>query len=828
MARVLQIKPPQVPKSEEYNFKIRKPVEAAQSEFEKLVDRKLTIINQKILEYAKKRVETAQKAVAAPDFHQSDFIFDMNPLVKAMKTGIDFQKDQIVDATKNYSLPIKANIAINFNLGGYEQQILSVLQKRAVFLADKIEEVTLSNAYDVIGKGIEQGLPFSEISINLQNSLGMDGTRASKIARTETNWALNDGTRVYMQHIGISQYKISLAANACEECMQYKDEVFDVETSDVLPIHPNCRCTIISVIPDAWLQDPDNSDNTSMEVIDQKITNLKTEYLDKQSGVGVNNYFENKTNSRLNYISSHLTGEEQKQAMQNLLQQTDPSDKYYSAAQTMAKLLGVGKSYTSTSKILSQGEINEAIAKAMHEKVKESEVQKTLIKEITNIVQKSIVLPKDGVNGKDGINGLNGKDGKNGVNGKDGVNGLNGLTPRKGIDYLTDIDIANLVEETLKKMPLPKEYTPEDMRNALEALEEDERLDINSIKGFKEAWLREAKNIQLLISSKAVWGNITGDITTQADLIAYINSQAGGGNKIDINGNNSAITYFNFTPTTAPTYQRGRVWFDSSTDALSIYDAHSGTSIQVGKELVLDARNNTAATILNGSTVYISGATGQHPTIALAKADNIATCQVIGVATQDILVNGIGKVTVSGDVSDIDTSAFVDGVQVYLSATTAGQLTTTPPASPNFVVAVGVISYSNNNHGILSVRPQPVIANNDVLDSLQYAAPSQNAVKNYVNNTFVKNRVISSVAVNTNAGSVASTDYIYLASGTTAITLPTAVSNLNRYTIKNVGNNTVTINTTSSQTIDGSLTASLPVKYTSIDLISNGSNWNII
>jgi hypothetical protein len=87
---------------------------------------------------------------------------------------------------------------------------------------------------------------------------------------------------------------------------------------------------------------------------------------------------------------------------------------------------------------------------------------------------------------------------------------------------------------------------------------------------------------------------------------------------------------------------------------------------------------------------------------------------------------------------------------------------------------------------------------------------------------------INSISINTNAGSNQSTDYIYFASNTITITLPTAISNTNSYVIKNVGTGTITINTTSSQTIDGSLTALIKVQYLSLTLISDGANWNII
>lgn len=88
-------------------------------------------------------------------------------------------------------------------------------------------------------------------------------------------------------------------------------------------------------------------------------------------------------------------------------------------------------------------------------------------------------------------------------------------------------------------------------------------------------------------------------------------------------------------------------------------------------------------------------------------------------------------------------------------------------------------------------------------------------------------RSVSSVATATNAGSTSSTDYVYLVSGTTTITLPTAVGNTNRYTITNVGTNTVTVATTSAQTINGSASATLPIANMSLDFISDNANWHV-
>ena len=90
-------------------------------------------------------------------------------------------------------------------------------------------------------------------------------------------------------------------------------------------------------------------------------------------------------------------------------------------------------------------------------------------------------------------------------------------------------------------------------------------------------------------------------------------------------------------------------------------------------------------------------------------------------------------------------------------------------------------------------------------------------------------RSVNVVSTNTSAGSTSGTDYVYLVSGTTTITLPTAVGNTNLYTIKRVGTNTVSIATTSSQTIDGSASPiTINVQNVSLDFISDGTNWNII
>jgi len=91
-------------------------------------------------------------------------------------------------------------------------------------------------------------------------------------------------------------------------------------------------------------------------------------------------------------------------------------------------------------------------------------------------------------------------------------------------------------------------------------------------------------------------------------------------------------------------------------------------------------------------------------------------------------------------------------------------------------------------------------------------------------------RSIISFTGATSAGSAASTDYVYIGGSTGSInlTMPTAVSNTNRYTVKQNSTGTLTIITTSSQTIDGVTGFALNRQYQAVDLISNNANWIVV
>lgn len=171
--------------------------------------------------------------------------------------------------------------------------------------------------------------------------------------------------------------------------------------------------------------------------------------------------------------------------------------------------------------------------------------------------------------------------------------------------------------------------------------------------------------------------------------------------------NNPTVSdYTAYTPTTAPTYAEGRVFYDSAAHTLNYYNDNSQMSVNIGQEQIVRVRNQTGSTIPDGTVVYVNGATGNTPTVALAIATAFATSDIIGVTTTSIANNGFGYVTISGLVNGLDTSAFTEGQAVFLSPSVAGAYTATEPTSPNYSVQVGVVLRANPSNGTLLVAVQ--------------------------------------------------------------------------------------------------------------------------
>jgi hypothetical protein len=146
---------------------------------------------------------------------------------------------------------------------------------------------------------------------------------------------------------------------------------------------------------------------------------------------------------------------------------------------------------------------------------------------------------------------------------------------------------------------------------------------------------------------------------------------------------------------------------DTSIATTAFVQAGLAGGTAVAKNLEVYVRNQSGASIPAGSIVYISGATGNRPLITLSQANNDAnSAQTMGFTKTAIANNDFGYVIVRGELENIDTSALTEGVQLYLSPTTAGTWTTTKPSAPQHLVYVGIVMRAHPTLGTILVAVQ--------------------------------------------------------------------------------------------------------------------------
>jgi cytochrome c-type biogenesis protein CcmH/NrfF len=128
-----------------------------------------------------------------------------------------------------------------------------------------------------------------------------------------------------------------------------------------------------------------------------------------------------------------------------------------------------------------------------------------------------------------------------------------------------------------------------------------------------------------------------------------------------------------------------------------------GSVIQINQDSYIVGTNRSGATANPGEVFYIDGSTGQVADFKKAKADSATTMPAVAMALDTILDTNTGRFMTFGVGRDLDTNAFTEADKLYVSAATAGALTTTIPTHPNFEQRVGVVIRKHPNLGSIAV-----------------------------------------------------------------------------------------------------------------------------
>lgn len=163
-----------------------------------------------------------------------------------------------------------------------------------------------------------------------------------------------------------------------------------------------------------------------------------------------------------------------------------------------------------------------------------------------------------------------------------------------------------------------------------------------------------------------------------------------------------------------PVLASGEPGFDYTNNLMKIGDGINpwlSLSSTASSDIFVYAKNTTGSGLNKGQAVYIDGAIGSNPTLALAIASGETTSsKTIGILKQNLADNEFGYVVTEGLLEGIDTdAASAAGDPIWLSPTVPGGLIyglANKPYAPNHLVFIGYVLRKQQNNGKVYVKVQ--------------------------------------------------------------------------------------------------------------------------
>ena len=323
-------------------------------------------------------------------------------------------------------------------------------------------------------------------------------------------------------------------------------------------------------------------------------------------------------------------------------------------------------------------------------------------------------------------------------------------------------------------------------------------------------------------------------------------------------------TTFARNPGPYPLTTPGTVYWDNEdrSKTLAVVMEDSGDIVQdIGEETFY--RVKASAAITKGQVVMFTGSVGASGGLRGAPATGLTAAQaeyIMGVATQNIALNGWGYVTWFGEIKGVNTlgvsdGGWVDGQVLYYNPAVTGGLTKTRPSVPNPIVFVAAVVHAASN-GILFVRPTYDEGTGEIVTSPPYIKTANFTVVDgdtwLINNKAASTCVVTLPSAATHigrtltfqnwqpqllvsasnnvialGGAAASTQWTVLSSNGTPYVVTNSVlsSNGTSYAVPA----TATSSTGVSYTITGAQSIILLAEIGNwATLVSNGTNWVIM
>jgi hypothetical protein len=204
-------------------------------------------------------------------------------------------------------------------------------------------------------------------------------------------------------------------------------------------------------------------------------------------------------------------------------------------------------------------------------------------------------------------------------------------------------------------------------------------------------------------TSPSLGGDVVGPASATDNAVARFDTTTGkliqnSVTLIDDTGNASGILSQQFSNGSAVTLAAGKMWYDGSTGSWNAGMGGGNITQQIGEELFVYGKASAAITdsplqiVYHTGTVGASGVITFAPTIAGITDENA----IVGVATENIALNGFGRVTTFGVVRGITTNGtafgetWADDDVIWYNPVT-GNPTKVKPSAPNIKFQIGLV-----------------------------------------------------------------------------------------------------------------------------------------
>lgn len=158
--------------------------------------------------------------------------------------------------------------------------------------------------------------------------------------------------------------------------------------------------------------------------------------------------------------------------------------------------------------------------------------------------------------------------------------------------------------------------------------------------------------------------------------------------------------------------QPGMLTWNKFEDCLDIVQA-DGSTLQAGLETYIQVKNNSGTSLPNGAVVMFAGVDLEEiPTVLpIAATANQEPLYIVGVLTNALENQEVGRATILGKVRNLDTTGsssgetWQQGDLLWVHPSQAGKLTRIRPTAPSPAISVAAVLKVSATQGILLVRP---------------------------------------------------------------------------------------------------------------------------